>query len=132
MDPAVNHIQVRIADPSFTNDIMPVLRQTCASSGACHGNGAVAGNGNGPQLGLDMSTDSAAYANLVNVVSQRRAPMLRVKPGFSDSSFMYRVLYSDQAYRLGYPYRMPLTEYALPSELVLTIGNWINKGAKFN
>ena len=132
MDPAVNHIQVPITDPSFTNDIMPVLRATCASSGACHGNGTVAGTGNGPQLGLDMSTDSAAYANLVNVVSQRRAPMLRVMPGFPDSSFMFRVLSSNQSIRLGYPYRMPLTEYALPTETQQTIANWITKGAQFN
>jgi hypothetical protein len=128
MDPAINHIQENIVDPSFQADLMPVLRATCASSGACHGSG----NGNGPQLGLDMSTDSAAYANLVNVVSQRRGPMLRVKPGFADSSFMYRVLFSDTATRLGYPYRMPLTEYALPGPTVQAIANWINKGAKFN
>ena len=128
MDPAVNHIQTVIADPSFSGDLMPVLRATCGSSGACHGQGL----GNGPQLGLILDDDSLAYATLVNVVSTRRGPMLRVKPGFPDSSFMYRVLSSDTAYRLGYPWRMPLTQYALPFETRETIKNWISKGAKNN
>jgi hypothetical protein len=58
--------------------------------------------------------------------------MMRVEPGKPDESFFYRVLSTDQSYRLGYPYRMPLTEYPLPSPVVETIGNWIARGALNN
>ena len=128
MDPAVNHIQQVIVDPSFTRDIMPVLRASCGSSGACHG----IAFGPGPQLGLELETDSGAYATMVNVPSNRRPQLMLVRPGFADSSFVYRVLSSDSTYRLLYPWRMPMTEYALPFETRETIKNWINKGAQFN
>jgi hypothetical protein len=123
MDPAVNHIQTVIADPSFKNDLMPVLRATCGSSGACHGSES-------PIFGLDLENDSLAYLNLVGHASTN-GPMPRVTPGKPDSSWMYRVLSTDPTYRLGY-YRMPLTEYALPFETRETIKNWITKGALNN
>ncbi len=123
MDPAVNHIQAVIADPSFRNDIMPVFRATCGSSGACHGSAS-------PLYGLDLENDSLAYVTMVNVASAK-APIPRVRPGKPDSSFVYRVLSPDSATRLGY-YRMPLTEYVLPIETRETIKNWITKGALNN
>ena len=130
IDAAVDQIQVPLDSASFRKDIYPVLKATCAASGACHlGPNAPAGN----VVQMDLSTDSAAYANLINVPSQGRPspPIMRVRPFKSDSSFMYRVITTDPTYRLGY-YRMPVATYALPSATVETIKNWIDKGALFN
>jgi len=123
IDPAYNAIQAPILDPSFRNDIMPIFRQTCGSSSACHG-------GATPQVGLKLDDDSAAYATTVNVASGR-VPLLRVKPGDADSSFLYLVLRDTASVRLFY-YRMPLTRYQLPYPTRETIRNWINQGAKDN
>jgi hypothetical protein len=131
IDTAVNQIQAPLDSASFRKDIYPVLKATCASSGACHlGPNAPAGNA---VVQMDLSTDSAAYANLINVPSQGRPnpPMMRVRPFKSDSSFMYRVITTDPTYRLFY-YRMPVAPYALPSATVETIKNWIDKGALYN
>jgi hypothetical protein len=131
IETAVNQIQVPLDSASFRKDIYPVLKATCAASSACHlGPNAPAGN---TTVQMDFSTDSAAYANLINVPSQGRPnpPIMRVRPFKSDSSFMYRVITTDPTYRLGY-YRMPVAPYALPSPTVETIKNWIDKGALFN
>jgi hypothetical protein len=128
IEAAVDQIQVPLDSASFRRDIYPVIQATCAASGACHlGPNAPAGN----IVQMDLSTDSAAYANLVNVPSQGRPPMMRVLPFKSDSSFMYRVITTDPAYRLNY-YRMPVAPYALPAATAETIRNWIDKGALFN
>jgi hypothetical protein len=125
LNPASSFIQTPILDPSFAFDIMPVLSQTCATSHACH---LAPPDTTRP----DLSGDSIAYADLVNVMSHARPGVLRVKPGFADSSFFYLVLHDTASIRLGYPYRMPLTRYALPFPTTETIKNWINKGAKNN
>lgn len=124
LNPASSFIQTPIVDPSFQFDIMPVLAPTCASSHACH----LAPDTTRP----DLSGDSIAYATLVNVNSHARPGVLRVKPGFADSSFFYLVLHDTASIRLGYPYRMPLTRYPLPFPTTETIKNWINQGAKNN
>ncbi len=123
MNPAVSQIQTVIDSPSFSGDIMPVLKYTCGSSGACHG-GATA------QLGLRLDDDSLAYASIVNVVATR-VNMPRVLPFKPDSSFLFRVLSDTDTVRLGF-YRMPLTRYGLPYETRMTIKNWILKGALNN
>jgi len=120
---AVNSITTPIATPSFRADIAPILAETCASSGACHG-------GTSPQLGMNLGLGQA-YANLVNVPSRTITGMMRVRPGLPDSSFMFRVLSQDQNYRLGF-YRMPLTEVPMPQPVVETIRNWILQGASDN
>lgn len=120
---AVDRITTPIATPSFRTDIAPILAETCASSGACHG-------GSSPQLGMNLGL-GLAYANLVNVPSQTIPGMMRVRPGLPDSSFMFRVLSQDQGYRLGF-YRMPLTEVPMPQPVVETIRNWILQGADDN
>lgn len=131
IDAAVDRIQVPLDSASFRTDIYPVIKATCAASGACHlGPNAPAGN---TTVQLDMSTDSAAWNNLVNVPSQGHPlpAIMRVRPFKSDSSFMYRIITTDPTYRLGY-YRMPVATYALPAATVETIKNWIDKGALFN
>ena len=121
-DVAIDRIQTPIATPSWRNDIAPILNETCASSGACHG-------GATPQEGLNLETDSS-YANVVNVVTNY-GPTL-VIPGDSVNSFLVRVMSTDVAVRAGYPYRMPLTEIPMPGVVVQTIKNWIAQGAADN
>jgi len=131
IEAAVDQIQTPLDSASFRKDIYPVIKATCAASGACHlGPNAPAGN---TTVQLDMSTDSTAYANLINVPSQGRPtpPIMRVRPFKSDSSFMYRVITTDPTYRLFY-YRMPVAPYALPAATAETIKNWIDKGALYN
>ncbi|HEY2805763.1 MAG TPA: hypothetical protein VGI92_07895 [Gemmatimonadales bacterium] len=123
LNPAASQIQTVIDSPSFKNDIMPVLKYTCGSSGACHG-------GATPQLGLNLEVDSLAYAATVNVIAQREN-MARILPFKPDSSFLFLVLSDTASVRLNY-YRMPLTRYSLPQETRLTIKNWILKGALNN
>lgn len=120
---AVESIPVAIATPSFSRDIEPLLDETCASSGACHG-------GARPAAALDLAT-GRSYASLVDVPSVFSSAVRRVRPGFPDSSFAFRVLSDDPAYRLGY-YRMPLTSIPLPPPVVETIRNWIAQGAQAN
>ena len=123
MNPAVDQIQTVIDSPSFRNDIMPVLKYTCGSSGGCHG-------GLAPQRGLHLDDDSLAYASTVNVIAVN-VNMPRIRPFKPDSSFLFRVLSDTDTVRLGF-YRMPLTRYSLPYETRQTIKNWILKGALDN
>lgn len=128
IDPAIDRITVAIANPSFAGDIEPILKETCASSSACH---------SGPNTPSTMDLDPGqAYASIVNVptkvVGAAYAPApWRVRPSFPDSSLFYRVLSEDSLYRLGY-YRMPLTRFPLPAPIVATIRNWIANGAPNN
>lgn len=121
-DVAIERIRTPIATPSWRGDIAPVLNETCASSGACHG-------GATPQEGLNLETDSS-YVNVVNVLTNY-GPTL-VIPGDSANSFLVRVMSTDIAVRAGYPYRMPLTEIPMPPAIVQTIKNWIAQGALDN
>jgi hypothetical protein len=120
---AVNTIVVPITTPSWQYDIAPILGETCATSGACH-------KGANAALGLNLEAGQS-YASVVNVASQARPAFLRVKPGQSDSSFLYLATSTIVAERQNY-YRMPLTEYPLPDPVRETIRNWINNGAPNN
>ena len=123
---ASDRITTPIANPSFSGDIAPVLRQTCASASACHGLPT-------GQLGLVLEgSDSAIYAHLVNVRSVYDSTFLRVKPGVPDSSWMYMVLSDSPSVRQNFPYRMPLTQLPLPLAVRQTIRNWIANGAPAN
>jgi len=120
---AVNTIEVPITTPSWQLDIAPILGETCATSGACHGGANAA-------LGLNLEPGQS-YASAVNVASQARPAFLRVKPGQADSSFLYLATSSVVAERQSY-FRMPLTEYPLPDPVRQSIRNWINNGAPNN
>jgi hypothetical protein len=123
MTTAVNTIEVAIADPSWRFDIAPVLNETCASSGACHG-------GANPANGMNLEAGQS-YANVVNVASVAFPQFMRVRPGQPDSSFLYLATSPVVAERQGY-FRMPLTEYPLPDPVRQTIRNWIADGAPDN
>ncbi len=119
---ADDRITTAIADPSWSRDLAPVLRQTCGSAAACHG--LPTGQRN---LVLEGS-DSALYAHIVNVRSQVDTALMRVRPSQPDSSWLLLVLSDTAAVRNGY-YRMPLTELPLPEAVRITIRNWIANGA---
>lgn len=123
LEPAALRITTPITNPSFRNDIAPVLAASCASSGACHA-------GPTPQQSLNLEAE-VARSELVNVPSQFAPSMMLVRPGLPDSSFMLRMLSTDAAYRFNRP-RMPLTRYPLPAPVVETIRNWIVNGAADN
>ncbi len=122
---AVERIPVAIASPSFARDIAPLLDRTCASTAACH-------FGPNAREDLDLSL-GLAYAEIVNVPPTNAflAAPYRVRPGFPDSSFLYRVLSTDPVVRIGFT-RMPLTPDPLPQPVVETIRNWIANGAPNN
>ena len=122
IEPAVDRIKVAIAAPSFRNDIEPILAETCASSGACH---------SGPNAQEELSLDPGlGYGELVNVPSSFGG-ILRVMPGFADSSLFYLVMSEDLLTRRGYT-RMPVTGSPLPAPVRETIRNWIENGAPDN
>lgn len=123
LEPAALRITTPIANPSFRNDIAPVLAASCASTGACHA-------GPEPRQALNLEPH-VAWSELVNVPSQFAPSMMLVRPGRPDSSFMFRMLSTDAAYRFNRP-RMPLTRYPLPAPVVETIRNWIANGAADN
>jgi hypothetical protein len=123
--PAIGRISTPIANPSFSRDLVPLIEATCASSGACH-------LGPNTPSGLDLRP-SVAYQNIYNrppEVPRLAAPVL-IRPGFPDSSFLFRVLSTDASYRFGAP-RMPLTATPLPSPVIETIRNWILQDAPNN
>ena len=123
INPEFNENPTDFDDPSFALDIMPIIKQTCASSGSCH-------FGPNAAEGLRLDDDSVAYANLVNVPAINAA-MMRIRPLLPESSFAFRVLSESTTVRLGY-YRMPLSEYLLPFETREMIRNWIVEGAQNN
>jgi hypothetical protein len=120
---AVATIPAAIADPSWRFDIAPVIGESCATSGACH-------SGPTPAGGLNLEP-TQSRANLVNVASFARPPLMRVLPGQPDASFFYLTTSTVAAERMNY-YRMPLTEYPLPAPVRETIRNWILDGAPDN
>lgn len=125
IDPAVDTILTPIAAPSWSLHIAPVLRETCGSSGACHG-------GPTPQRGLLLEGSATVmYNQLVGVPSSVRPAFQLVKPGAPDSSFFLMVMSETTSVRLAYR-RMPMTQQPMPLPIRLTIRNWIQAGALNN
>ena len=67
--------------PSFQRDVLPVLRQQCASAQGCHGEKPT------DSVHLDLRSGTA-YAQLVNAPAQARKGALRITPGIPASSFL--------------------------------------------
>jgi len=123
---AVDRIQAPLVNPSWSADIAPVLRETCGSSGACHGGAA-------PQQQLLLEGPAAAMrAGLVDVPSQYLSNIALVRPGQPDSSFLLLAMSDDITVRRGFRYRMPPTTLAMPAAVQQTIRNWIANGAPDN
>ena len=123
INPEYNSQPTNYTDPSFSRDIMPILTQTCASSGACH-------LGPNAAAGLRLDSDSLAYASMVNVPSGFTT-LPRVRPTRLDSSTVWLLLQDSIATRLSY-YRMPVAQLMLPQQTIDMIGNWVVQGARNN
>lgn len=97
-----------------------VFTPTCAVAG-CHTGPT------GPNLpaGMDLSTESASFASLVNVASLQQPGILRVAPNDADGSYLVQKLEGTAASGM----RMPLGGGALDPPVIEAIRAWIDAGA---
>jgi len=111
---------------TFTQVYTEVITQRCVP---CH----TTSNGDGVRFGkLDMTSQSAAYANLVNSKSAGEScgakGGTRVTPGKPDDSVMYLKVSLDDPTPCGE--KMPLGGPALTQAQADLIEGWITAGAK--
>jgi hypothetical protein len=112
---------VRAAAPvEFKRDIVPLLKVRCA---VCHLTGDEA-------FGMALYP-GAAYKSLVNVPSGE-SPLLRVKPGKPDESYLIRKLEGTQSEAGGKGMQMPIDSGPLSRPEIDMIRAWIAEGAKNN
>jgi hypothetical protein len=112
---------VRAAPPvEFKRDIVPLLKVRCA---VCHLTGDEA-------FGMALYP-GAAYKSLVAVPSAE-SPLLRVKPGKPDESYMIRKLEGTQEEAGGKGLQMPIDSGPLSRQEIDMIRAWIAEGAKDN
>jgi hypothetical protein len=105
---------------SFQRDIAPLLKSHCAP---CHLTGEEGG-----KMALHPA---AAYQALVGVASVE-SPLLRVKPGDPDHSYIVRKLEGTHLEAGGMGLRMPMDGgYLEPAEINL-VRDWIRAGAPKN
>jgi hypothetical protein len=126
-------------DPTFTNVYATVIGQRCIG---CHRPG-----GSGVTVGmLDMSTQAAAYVNLVGVNAQGigagasgmtcasvMPALVRVAPGDAGSSLLFNKLHSKLAGTsppCGSPMPLPAAALSLTQAEVDLISAWITAGAQ--
>lgn len=108
---------------TFTQVYENVIAPVCKP---CHSNDIGVSQG-----GLDMSTKSTAFANLVLVPSagERCAGVgTRVVPGEPDSSIMYLKISTDDPSPCGE--KMPFQRGSLTQDQADLVEHWIDKGAK--
>jgi hypothetical protein len=135
-------------DPSFQNEIRPILAASCATL-SCHGSSATFPANEPGDQPLDMGPpatkpppDAAMlqqiHDNLVNVSSITAPALLIVKPGAPESSFMMHKIDGDQGCSglscpKGCGKRMPDVEgLELDAATANKIRAWIKQGAKNN
>jgi len=113
------------APPTFTTVYTTTITNKCSP---CH----TTASGAGVMFGkLDMTTQAAAYTNLVNQPTAGVACAgsgTRVVPGNADQSVMYLKVSLDDAAPCGN--KMPDNLPALSSDEATGIEAWINAGAK--
>jgi len=109
-----------VANPSFSQDVEPILSAAGCTAGNCHGGGS-----GGLTLTGSAPTD---YANLVGVVSSCGL-FQYVNPGDAANSYVVMKLENRNTCGGG---RMPLARAALSSNRIGTIRNWIDSGAPNN
>jgi hypothetical protein len=116
---------------SFSKDIMPIFKPSCAFTN-CHG---LQGSSNGVFLG-EGSGPGAVHANIVGRRSMKMQSMELVKPGDPRESFMMRkldgshCLLDAQCTNGDCGDSMPRREELLPIEERDKIRRWIAQGAK--
>jgi len=106
---------------SFKNNVQPIFTNNCALSG-CHA-------GSIPQEGQNLSAGQA-FNNIVNVQSIEVPSFFRVKPSYSDSSYLYMKISGDPRIAAG-TVRMPKGGTLQPND-IQTIKDWIDQGAQDN
>lgn len=104
----------------FKRDIVPLLKTRCA---VCHLTGDEA-------YGMALYP-GAAYKNLVDVQSHE-SPLMRVKPGKPDESYIIHKLEGTQASVGGNGLQMPIEGGYLSKQEIDMIRSWIADGAKDN
>ena len=109
------------AGVSLSGQVQPIFTKSCTGNG-CHA-------GATPAQGLDLSSASSAYANIVNVASSQCAATKRVLPGAPDQSYLVWKLKGTGACFVGS--RMPKGQ-PLSSADQNTIQSWISLGAPNN
>lgn len=106
---------------SFSADVWPIIQAHACFESQCHSQPS-------PQQGLDMSSSSTAYANLVNVASMEcSSGKVRVAPGDISASYIINKLTGSgmcSGVRMPPFPRAPLSQSQLD-----TIRAWIDTGA---
>lgn len=105
---------------SFERDVVPVLRDNCAS---CHLTGQEPG-------GMKLHP-GGAYASLVSVASVE-SRLARVKPGKPEESYLMHKLDGTHLDVEGQGERMPFGFPPLPDEIRARVRAWIAAGARKN
>jgi hypothetical protein len=108
------------APPSFKGQIVPLLRDRCVG---CHLTGDEVG-------GMALHA-GAAYKTTVGVPSLE-SPLVRIRPGKPDESYLVAKIEGRQAEVGGAGARMPLEAAPLSSEEIALIRAWIEAGAPDN
>ncbi len=106
--------------PSFSQDIVPILKRRCAT---CHLTGDEPG-------GMALYPE-AAYDSLVGAASIE-ADMMRVEPGDPQASYLFRKLEGTHIEAGGYGDPMPLEGWPLPAADIDLFKQWIAAGAPRN
>ncbi len=104
--------------PSFSRDIVPVLKTRCAS---CHLTGEEAG-----EIAL---YPEVAWSNLVDIASVQ-SELKRVKPGTPGSSYLLLKLEGQHLDAGGTGSRMPFNAEPLSDKVLAQIRAWIESGAQ--
>jgi hypothetical protein len=119
-EPTATAAPAAAATVSFSRDLVPVLKASCAS---CHLTGDEAGN-----LALHPG---AAYRSLVGVPSIE-SEWLRVKPGVPDESYLLMKIDGTHLDAGGSGARMPFNMPALDAATRERFRQWIAAGAPEN
>jgi hypothetical protein len=121
------------ATRTLTTDIQPILRNSCADTGRCHG--PIAMN-MGMEQGMDFSTVATSAAALLGTagtgVPAKTNPglgRLRVKPGDSGKSFLMDKLLSILAPDDGAPMPYDTSLNPISDDDKKKIAEWIDQGA---
>jgi hypothetical protein len=122
VDPTGGLPDVEVANPSFANDIQPILTRRC-SIGGCHSLGSA-------RADLVLAPGHA-YDSLVNKPSFLQPSLDLVEPGDAANSWLVRMIEDDDDARLHFS-RMPLGGQPLTRNQIATIVNWIENGALRN
>lgn len=111
---------VKTAAPTLSGDVQPIFNANC--TGGCHGAGAAGG--------LDLSSASASYANMVGVASKQSPTTQRVQANQPDKSYLMIKLLGMGTGFTGA--RMPKGKPPLSTADTDVVKNWIAGGALNN